>query len=153
MENITDAGYKHTKRVWEDFEMQSLVEFHDLYIQSNTLPLEHVFESFRSKCLRISEIDPACFLLAPELAWQAYLKRTGVELELVADVDMLLMVEKGIGDRMCNVVHWYAKSNRRYMKQACDFSGFLQENLFLSFTYKRGQSQRGGLIIYICFIK
>ena len=64
----------------------------------------------------------------------------------MADVDMLLMVEKGIRDRMCNVVHWYAKSNRRYMKQACDFSGFLQENLFLSFTYKRGQSQRGGLL-------
>ena len=48
--------------------MQSLVEFHDLYVQSNTLPLGHVFESFRSKCIRIPEIDRACFLLAPELA-------------------------------------------------------------------------------------
>ena len=67
-----------------------------MYVQRYTLLLEDVFESFRNKCIEIYELDPAQFLSAPGLAWQAYLKRTGVELELLTDIDRLLMVEKGI---------------------------------------------------------
>ena len=67
-----------------------------MYVQRYTLLLEDVFESFRNKCIEIYELDPAQFLSAPGLAWQACLKRTGVELELLTDIDRLLMVEKGI---------------------------------------------------------
>ena len=58
--------------------------------------LADVFENFRDKCIKIYELDPAHFLSAPGLAWQADLKKTGVKLELLTDYDMLLMVEKGI---------------------------------------------------------
>ena len=67
-----------------------------MYVQSDTLLFTDVFENFRNKRIEIYELDPAHFLSAPGLAWQTCLKKTGVELELVTDIDMLLMVEKGI---------------------------------------------------------
>ena len=67
-----------------------------MYVQSHTLLLADVFENFRNKRIEIYKLDPAHFLSAPGLAWQACLKKTGVELKLLTDIDMLLTVEKGI---------------------------------------------------------
>ena len=53
---------------------------------------------------------------APGLAWQACLKKTGVKLEFFIDIDMLLMVEKGIRGGICYAIHRYTKANNRYMK-------------------------------------
>ena len=74
MKRITDADHVHTKRVCEDFEIKSL-EYHDLYVQSDTLLLVDVFENFRNMCLEIYELDPAKFLSAPGVAWQTALKK------------------------------------------------------------------------------
>ena len=63
-------------------------------VQFNTFLLADVFESFRNMCLDKYGLDPAHFLSEPGLAWQACLKKTKVELELLTDIDMLLMVEK-----------------------------------------------------------
>ena len=68
----------------------------NLYVQSDILLLANVFENFRNKCIELDQLDPAHFLSAPRLAWQACLKKKGIELELLADIDILLMVEKGI---------------------------------------------------------
>ena len=68
-------------------------EHRDLYIQSNTL-LADVFESFRNNCLEISELDPVHFISALGLAWQAALRETKVQLELLTYIDMELMVKK-----------------------------------------------------------
>ena len=62
------------------------------------------------------ELDPAHFVSAPGLAWQACLKKTGVNLELLTGIDMLLMVEEGIRGGMCQAVYRYAKANNKYMK-------------------------------------
>ena len=67
-----------------------------MYIQSDTLLLADVFENFRNKCIAIYKLDPAQFLYAPGLAWQSCLKKAKIELELLTDIDMILMVEKGI---------------------------------------------------------
>ena len=67
-------------------------------------------------CLDIHELDPAYFVSAPGLAWQACLKKTGVKLELLTDIDMLLMVEKGTRGGICQAIHRYAKANNKYMK-------------------------------------
>ena len=67
-----------------------------MYVQSDTLLLTDVFENFRNKCIEIYELDPARFLSALGLAWQVCLKKTGVELELLTDIYILLMVEKGV---------------------------------------------------------
>ena len=115
IEDITDKGYEHAQKVWDVFKIKSLGEYHDLYVQSDTLLLADVLKNFRDKCIEIYELDPAHFLSTPGLTWQAYLKKTGVELELLTDIDMLLMVEKGIRGGICQATHRYAKANNKYM--------------------------------------
>ena len=116
MEGITSVDYRHAKRVYKGFKLKNLGNYHDLYVQSDTLLLADVFENFRNKCIEIYELDPAHFLSAPGLAWQACLKKTKVKLELLTDIDMLLMVEKGIRGGICQAIHRYAKANNKYMK-------------------------------------
>ena len=92
MEDITDFDYRQEKTVFEYLINKNLGDYHDLYIQSDTLLLAD--ENFRNMCIKVYELDPAHFLSAPGLAWQACFKRTEVKLELLTDVDMILMVEK-----------------------------------------------------------
>ena len=110
LEDITDEDYVHAQKVVEE------VNYHNLYVQSHTLLLADEFQNFRNKCIEIYELDAANFLSAPGLAWQASLKNTGVELELLIDINMLLMVKKGIQGGICHVVHRYAKANNKYIK-------------------------------------
>ena len=67
-EHITDKDYEHAQKVWSVFEIKNLDEYHDLYVQSDTLLLAEVFESFTDKCIEIYELNPAHFLSAPGLA-------------------------------------------------------------------------------------
>ena len=121
MEDITDVDYRHAKRVFNkvalrSFNNKNLGDYHDFYVQSDTLLLADVFENFRNMCIKIYELDPAYLLSAPGLAWQACLTKTDVKLELLTDPDMLLMVEKGIRGGICHAIHRYAKENNNYMK-------------------------------------
>ena len=75
MEDITDADYKHEKRVCKDFKIKKIGQYHDLYVKSNTLLLADTRDNFGNFCLEIYELNPACFLTAPGLAWQAALKK------------------------------------------------------------------------------
>ena len=95
-EDITDKDYAHAQEVFKELKLKSLSHYHDLYVQSDTLLFADVFENFINKCIEIYELDSAHFLSAPGLAWQAYLKKTNVKFELLTDIDMLLMVERGI---------------------------------------------------------
>ena len=116
MEDITDVDHRHVKRVFKNLSNKNLGDYHDLYVQSDTLLPAAVFENFSNKCIEIYELDPAHFLSAPGLAWQACLKKRGIKLELLTDVDMLLMTEKGIRGGVCHAIHRYAKANNKYMK-------------------------------------
>ena len=103
-EGITYEDYVHAQKVWDVFKIKNLGEYHDLYLKFDTLLLADVFENFRDKCLEIYQLNPAHFLSAPGLAWQACLKKSGVELELLTDNNMLMMYENGIRGGMCNAV-------------------------------------------------
>ena len=116
MEDTTDVDHRHAKRVFKNLNNKNLGDYHDLYVQSDTLLFADVFENFRNMCIKVYELDPAHFLSAPGLAWKASLKKTGVKLQLLTDVDMLLMVEKGIRRGICHAIHRYAKANNKYMK-------------------------------------
>ena len=113
MENIDDIDYRHGNNVFKKFKLKNLGKYHDLYVQSNTLLLADVFENFRNMCIKVYELDPAHFLSLPGLAWQTYLKKTNVKLELLTDYDMLLMVEEGIRGGICHSIHRYAKANNK----------------------------------------
>ena len=91
MEDITHLDHRHAKRVFKNLNNKILGDCDDLYVQSDTLMLADVLENFRNECIEIYELDPAHFLSAPGLPWI-----TEIKLELLTNVDMLLMVEKGI---------------------------------------------------------
>ena len=116
LENISDEDYTHAQKIWDIFERKHLGEYHDLYVQCDTLLLSDIYENFRNKCLKIYELDPVYFVSVPGLAWQACLKKTGVKLELLTDYHMILMIEKGIRGGICQATHRYAKENNKYMK-------------------------------------
>ena len=116
MENIDDIDYRHGNNVFKGFKFENLGDYHDLYVQSDTLLLADVFENFRDTCLKEYELDSAHFLSLPGVAWQVCLKITNTELELLTDYDMLLMVEEGTRGGICHSIHRYAKANNKYMK-------------------------------------
>ena len=124
MEDITDVDYKHAKIVFKNLVNKNLCDYHDLYVQSDILLLADVFENFRNICIKLYELDPAHFLSAPVLAWQASAKKTEVKLELLTDVDLLLTLEKGIRGGTCHVMQRYAKANNKYIK---DYNKYEEE--------------------------
>ena len=75
MENIDDIDYRHGNNVFKRFGLENLGQYHDLYVQSDTLLLADTFENFRDMCIKEYELDPG-----PGLAWQACLKKTNIEL-------------------------------------------------------------------------
>ena len=116
MEDVSDIDYRHANNVFKGFKFENLGDYHDLYVQSDMLLLADVFNNFRDMCIKEYELDPAHFLSLPVLAWQACLKKTNIELELLTDYDMLLMVEEGIRGGICHSIHRYAKASNKYMK-------------------------------------
>ena len=104
-EDITYKDYAKKKKMWEVFEIKNLGEYHDLYVKIDAFLLANVFEKFRDKCTEIYGVDPSYFYTAPGLAWQACFKKADVKLELLIDIDMLLMIERGIRGGICQSTH------------------------------------------------
>ena len=115
MSGVSDQDYEHACKVWRDFGIKNFVEYHDLYLKTDVILLANVFEAFRKVCLHNYGLDPAYFYTAPGLAWKACLKKTGIRLELLLDLDMLLMFERGIRGGITQSVHRWAKANNPYM--------------------------------------
>ena len=120
MTNISDEKYEHAKNVWDTLGIKNMGEYHDEYLKTDVLLLVDVFENFRNMSLEQYGLDPAYFYTAPGLSWQACLKCTGVELELLNDYDMLLMIEKGIRGGIVQAIMRYAKANNKYMRDKYD---------------------------------
>ena len=116
LEDISDEDYTHAQKAWNIFKIKNLGEYHDLYVQSDTLLLADIYENFRSMCLNKYELDLVYFVSAPGLAWEACLKKTGVKSELLTDYDLILMTEKGIRAGISQATYRYAKANNKYMK-------------------------------------
>ena len=115
-EDITDEDYQHAINVWDTFGCKTLRDYHNLYLKSDVLLLADVFENFRKTCLHHYKLDPAHYYTSPGLAWDACLKTTGQNLELLSDYDMLMMIEKGIRGGITHISKRYAEANNKYMK-------------------------------------
>ena len=120
MSKISEDDYQHAQRVWKEFRIRNLGDYHDLYLRTDVVLLANVFETFRDTCLKHYSLDPAHFYTAPGLAWKACLRKTRVRLELLSDPDMLLMFERGIRGGITQVVHRYASANNKYMGDLYD---------------------------------
>ena len=64
IKSITDVHYRHANRVFKEFNIKCLGEYHDLYVQSDSLLIADVFENFRKKCIEVYEGDPAYFSIS-----------------------------------------------------------------------------------------
>ena len=114
---ITEKDYKHAGDVWNSFKMKTFKEYHELYNITDVLLLADVFENFRDLCLKIYGLDPVYYFTAPQLAWDACLKITDIDLELLSDPNMLLMFEKGIRGGISIISNRYGEANNKYMRK------------------------------------
>ena len=120
MSSISEEDYQHAQRVWKEFGIHNLGDYHDLYLRTDVALLANVYKAFRDTCLKHYKLDPAHFYTSPGLAWKACLKHTGIKLELLTDPDMLLMFERGIRGGITQAVHKYALANNKYMGDRFD---------------------------------
>ena len=114
-EQLADEDYEHAKKVWRAFGCQTMGDYHDIYLKSDVLLLADVFETFRKTSLQYYKLDPANYMTAPGMAWDAMLRLTKVELELLTDINMYQFVESAIRGGICVISKRFAKANNPYM--------------------------------------
>ena len=119
-EHITDEDYQHAQNVWNTFKLQSMGEYHDLYLKSDILLLADVFENFRKTCIQYYKLDPCHYFTSPGLSWDAMLKMTDIKLELMVDIDMFQFIEKGMRGGTSYIANRYGGANNKYMKNYDD---------------------------------
>ena len=132
-EDITEADYEHAQKVWEVFECETLADYHDLYLKTDTLLLADVFENFRNMCLKQYKLDPAHYYTSPGLSWDALLKKSQVKLNLLTDYDMYLFVEKGMRGGISMASKRHCKANNPMVsnfdpKKPTDYITYLDAN-------------------------
>ncbi|XP_022784021.1 uncharacterized protein LOC111324675 [Stylophora pistillata] len=128
---ISDEDYTHAQNVWKVFGCKTFRDYHNLYNQSDVLLLADVFENFRKLCKKNYHLDPCWYFTAPGLAWDACLKLTKVELELLSDINMLHMFEAGIRGGISMISTRHAKANNKYMEESFDPSQLLKFIIYL----------------------
>ncbi len=117
-EEISDQDYEHAQNVFNHFkskkEEYKFKDYHDLYLKQDVLLLADIFEKFRKTCHLFYKIDPAHYFTAPGFAWDAMLKMTDCELELLPEKDMYLFLENPNGG-ISMISHRYSKANNKYV--------------------------------------
>ena len=115
--HISDKDYEHAKRVWKTLKCKTMGDYHDYYLASDVVLLSDVFENFRKTCLEYYKLDPCHYFTSPGLSWDAMLKMTNIELELMTDIDMFQFIEKGLRGGISYIANRHGKANNKYMKE------------------------------------
>ena len=113
--HITDEEYLHAQKVWNSFGLTSMGQYHDLYLKYDTLLLCDVFENFRNLCMNSFNLDPSHYYSLPGFSWDACLRFTEIELELITDIDQYLFFEGGIRGGISVVSNRFSEANNKYL--------------------------------------
>ena len=114
---ISDEDYLTWKKIWNEFNIKIIGDYHDHYLKKDVLLLADVFEKFIDTCLKSYGLNLCHYVSYPGLSWNAMLKMTGVGLEKMSDIDMYLFIEKGLRGGISYIAKRYAKANNKYMKE------------------------------------
>ena len=113
---IGEKDYLKANNNWNMFKINTMGDYHDLYLKTNVLFLADVFEKFINICLDYYGLDPCHYFRSPGLSWDAMLKITRTELELISDIDMHLFIEKGMRGGISYIAKRYSRANKKHMK-------------------------------------
>ena len=119
-EGISVNDYERAKIIWKHFDIKNMGEYHDLYLKTDVLLLTDIFENFRDVCMKYYGLDPAYYYTLPNFAFDAMLKMTGVEIDLIYDQEMYEMIEAGLRGGMCTVSTKKVEANKQYMGEEYD---------------------------------
>ena len=114
--HISDEDYLTCNKIWNEFNMKNMGDYHDHYLKKDVLLLADVFEKFIDTCLKFYGLDPCHYFSSPGLSWDAMLKMTGVKLEKISDIDKYLFIEKGLRGGIFYIAKRYSETNNKYMK-------------------------------------
>ena len=121
-EDITNDDYTKAKQIWKHYDIKNMGEYHDLYLKTDVLLLTDVFEHFRDMCLSYYGLDPVYYYTLPNFAFDAMLKLTGIEIDLVYDHEMYEMIEAGLRGGMTQTTCKKVEANNKYMGSDYDSS-------------------------------
>ena len=121
-EGITNDDYTKAKQIWKHFDIKNMGEYHDLYLKTDVLLLTDVFENFRDMCLSYYGLDPVYYYTLPNFAFDAMLKLTGIEIDLVYNQEMYEMIEAGLRGGMTQTTCKKVEANNKYMGSDYDSS-------------------------------
>ena len=76
--HISDSQYGRNQHVWNEFQCETLMDYHNIYLKSDVLLLADFFQNFWGTCLSNYGLDPLHYYAAPGLTWDAALKRVNL---------------------------------------------------------------------------
>lgn len=113
--DISDDDYQHAKAAWKKLKCQTMGDYHDAYLLADVCLLADVFENYRKTCMKHYSLDPGHYISAPGMSWDAFLRFTGVQIDLLSDLLMLQMIERGLRGGISMASHNYCKANNKYL--------------------------------------
>jgi len=115
-DTVFEVNYAHAVNVRQRFTIRTVGEYSDLYLKTDVLLLADIFDNFRDSCVSSYGLDPAYYYTLPGFMWDAMLKHTGINFELLTDIDMVMFVERGIRGGLSQCSDRYARVNNNYME-------------------------------------
>ncbi|RLU19263.1 hypothetical protein DMN91_007820 [Ooceraea biroi] len=114
-DTVSESDYAHAENIWQRFAIRTLGEYSDLYLKTDVL-LADVFENFCDSCINSYGLDPAYYYTLPGFTWDAMLKHTSINFELLTDIDMVMFIERGIRGGLSQCSNRYVQTNNKYMQ-------------------------------------
>ena len=102
---ITGKDCLKANNIWNVFKMNTMGDYHDLYLKTDVLLLADVYQKFVSTWLDYYGLDPCHYFSSAGLSWDAMLKMTKIKLDLISVIDMHLFIEKGMRRSISYIVN------------------------------------------------